>query len=197
MNMSMVRPPKGRMKVAEFLAWAEAQPQGRFELVEGEVVAMSPERVLHNVVKLEVAIALRDAVRAAGLPCIVFTDGVGVVTDSDTVRIPDASVQCGDEANLDAMTIDAPLIVVEVVSPTSERNDRGVKLIDYFSVASIQHYLIVYPEKRAIIHHQRKEGGIQTHIAHDGDIALNPPGIRVAVAALLGPMAPGGTEVPS
>jgi Uma2 family endonuclease len=197
MSMSMVRPPKGRMKVAEFLAWAEAQPRGRFELVEGEVVAMSLERLRHTLVKLEVAVALREAVQAAKLPCIVFTDGATVVINDHTAREPDASVQCGVDVDLNSMILEAPLIVVEVVSPTSERNDSGVKLIDYFSVASIQHYLIVDPEKNAIIHHHRKEGGIETGIAHDGDIALNPPGIRVAVAALLGPMPPGGTEVGS
>ena len=50
--------PKQRMKVPEFLAWAEAQPQGRYELVNGEVLVMAPERVRHNLVKLAVARAL-------------------------------------------------------------------------------------------------------------------------------------------
>ena len=37
-----------RMTVAEFLAWASAQPRGRYELVRGEVVPMAPERALHH-----------------------------------------------------------------------------------------------------------------------------------------------------
>ena len=115
--------PKQRMKVPEFLAWAEAQPQGRYELVNGEVVVMAPERVRHNLVKTAVFRALDNAVRAARLPCTVFTDGVGIVINENTVREPDASVQCGGELNLDSMTLDAPLIVVEVASPSSERHD--------------------------------------------------------------------------
>ena len=55
--------PKQRMKVPEFLAWAEAQPQGRYELVNGEVVVMAPERVRHNLVKLAVARQTRTASR--------------------------------------------------------------------------------------------------------------------------------------
>jgi Uma2 family endonuclease len=140
------------MKVPEYLAWAEAQPQGRYELVNGEVVAMSPEQVRHNLVKLAVARALGDAVKRANLPCTVFTDGVGIIINENTVREPDASVQCGGKVNLDSMTIDAPLIVVEVASPSSERLDTHGKLVEYFSVQSIRHYLVVLPEQGVVVH---------------------------------------------
>ena len=94
------------------------------------------------------------------------------------------------------MIIEAPLIVVEVASPSSERHDLGAMIAEYFSVPSIRHYLIVLPEKRAVVHHRRDErGNIATHIAHDGGLALNPPGMTVAVAALLGPSSAGGAEV--
>ena len=96
-----------------------------------------------------------------------------------------------------ALIIESPLIVVEVVSPSSERDDTGAKLVDYFSVAGIRHYLIIVPEKRVVVHHQRNEEGIATRIAHDGDIALNPPGLTVAVATLLGRPPAGETEVRS
>ena len=81
--------PKQRMKVPEFLAWAEAQPQGRYELVNGEVVVMAPERVRHNLVKAAAFRALDNAVRTARLPCTVFTDGVGIVINENTVREPE------------------------------------------------------------------------------------------------------------
>jgi Uma2 family endonuclease len=89
------------------------------------------------------------------------------------------------------------VIVVEVVSPSSERDDTEAKLVDYFSVASIRHYLIVFSEKRVVVHHRRNEGEIATRIAHDGNIALDPPGLTVAVSALLGPPPAGGTEAGS
>jgi len=195
MNVSVI--PKVRMNVDEFLAWSERQPDDRYELVDGEIVAMTRDTVRHNRAKAAAWRALEDAVRAAGLPCVVFIDGVGVAIDDNTLRIPDVLVQCGTEPDPNAMIVESPLIVVEVVSPSSERDDTDAKLVEYFSVASIRHYLIIFPEKRVVVHHQRNDGDIATRIAHDGDIALVPPGITVPVAALLGLPSAGGAEAGS
>jgi Uma2 family endonuclease len=181
--------PKQRMKVSEFLAWAEAQPQGRYELVNGKVVVMAPERVRHNLVKAAVFRTLDNAVRAAELPCTVFTNGVGIVINENTVREPDASVQCGGKLNLDSMTIDAPLIVAEVASPSSERQDTHAKQVEYFSVQSIRHYLVVLPEQDVVAHYRRNDSSAR--IGREGAIDLTPPGIKVAVADLLGPSSAG------
>src|SRR5262245_35270267 len=95
-----------RMTIADFLAGARGQPPRRYELVRGEVVQMAPERVLHNIVKAEVYVALRDAVRRAGLPCTVFGDGMTVVIDDEYAREPDAAVQCGVANNPDSMVLE-------------------------------------------------------------------------------------------
>jgi Uma2 family endonuclease len=134
----------------------------------------------------------------SGLPCLVLIDGVGVAINDKTLRIPDVLVQCEAEPDPDALIVESPVIVVEVVSPSSERDDTEAKLVDYFEVASIRHYLIVFSEKRVVVHHHRRnEGEIATRIAHDGDIVLNPPGLVVAVAALLGPPPARGAEAAS
>jgi Uma2 family endonuclease len=186
--MSTVTLPKQRMKVPEFLAWADKQWDGRYELVNGEVVAMAPERLQHGLVKFAAARALEDAVKAAGLPCTVFPDGAGVVINDNTTRIPDASVQCGVRVKPKSMILEAPLIVLEVVSPSSEQQDLGAKLIEYFLVPSVRHYLVVVPEKRAVVHYRRNdEGALSIYIGRTGDIVLDPPGIKVPVAGLVGP----------
>jgi Uma2 family endonuclease len=174
------------MTVQEFLAWAAAQPRGRYELVRGEVVAMAPERARHNLVKAAVFRALSDAVARAALPCTVFTDGMTVVIDNEHSREPDAAVQCNVATDLDSMILEAPLIVVEVTSPSSERDDTGDKLVEYFSVPSIRHYLIVNPEKSVVIHHARNDAGdISTRIVSDGEISLHPPGMAVSAKDFL------------
>jgi Uma2 family endonuclease len=174
------------MTVAEFLDWATAQPRGRYELVRGEVVAMAPERAQHNLIKLEVALALKNAVKRTGLPCTVFTDGMTVIIDNEHSREPDAAVQCGVSTDLGSTILEAPLIVVEIISPSSERDDTGDKLVEYFSIPSINHYLIINPTKKVVIHHARGQGGkISTHIASSGEINLTPPGMTVPVAELL------------
>jgi Uma2 family endonuclease len=193
----MTAQPKQRMTVSEFLAWATAQ-RGRYELVRGEIVAMAPERARHNLAKAAVFRALSDAVAKAGLPCTVFTDGMTVVIDNDTSREPDAAVQCNVATDLDSTVLEAPLIVVEVVSPSSERDDTGDKLVEYFSIASIRHYLIVNPYKRVVVHHARNDlGTIETRIVSGGTLDLTPPGVAVAAADMLaevtGGPAPGST----
>jgi Uma2 family endonuclease len=180
--------PNVRMNVDEFLVWSERQPDDRYELVDGEIVAMTRDTVGHNRTKGAAYVALLNAVRAAGLPCQVFIDGVGVRINENTLRIPDVVVQCEAELDSNATIIESPVIVVEVVSPSSERDDIGTKFMDYFSVSSIRQYLILYSERRAVVHHERNATGkIESRIVKDGDIALDPPGLSVSVAALFGP----------
>ncbi len=190
MNVPAAASPS-RMTVREFLDWAVAQAPGRYELVQGTPVAMAPERNLHLIVKGAVFRALSEAVAAAGLDCTVLPDGATVVIDETTAREPDAAVQCGSAPDPDALTIDAPIIVVEVASPTSVRTDEDDKLVEYFSVPSIQHYLVLHPKQRVVVHHKRHEADeIRTRIMREGVIDLAPPGFSVAVADLFGPALP-------
>ncbi len=175
-----------RMTFDEFVVWAEAQPEGRYELVNGEVVAMPSEGGRHNLVKLAVVKALEVAVAAAKFQGTVFTDGMTVRIDDQRGREPDAAVTATPVADLDALSLVDPLIVVEVVSPNSLRDDTGVKLIEYFMVPSIRHYLIVRPLEKAVIHHQRANGGdIRTSIWRGGEIRLDPPGLVLNVDPIL------------
>jgi Uma2 family endonuclease len=188
MNVSLV--PDVRMTVEEFLAWSERQPdQDRYELVDGEIVAMTRDTIQHNRTKGRAYRAICEALEVAGLPCEAFIDGIAITINENTVRIPDIIVQCGADPLPRAMVAESPLVVVEVVSPSSERDDKDTKFMDYFSVAGIRHYLILFPERRAVIHHQRNErGAIESAILKEGAVTLDPPGFSVSVVALLGPL---------
>jgi Uma2 family endonuclease len=175
------------MTVEEFLPWAEGK-EGRWELHDGVPVMMSPERSLHAETKAEVYVALREAIRLKGLPCRVYPDGMTVRVDARTTYEPDASVRCGPRAPADAIEIDNPVIVVEVLSPSSAAIDHGRKLSGYFSIPSVQHYLILDPDRRVVIHHKRGSGdAIETRVLSEGAVKLNPPGFEVAVEALFPP----------
>jgi Uma2 family endonuclease len=175
--------PAKLLVVKDFLEWAKKQPTGRYELVRGEVIAMTPERARHSLTKHEVAQTLKEAVRKAGLSCTVFPDGMTIIVDEDTSYEPDAVVQCGGHVDLDSVTVDEPLIVVEVLSPSTEVLDVSGKLVDYFRVASIKHYLIIDTRRRSVIHHQSNDGGnITTRVLNGGQLVLSPPGIEVDVS---------------
>ena len=68
---------------------------------------------------------------------------------------PDASVVCGPPRSDETIDIDNPIIVVEVLSPSTAAIDHGRKLSGYFSLPSVEHYLILDPERRVVIHHKR------------------------------------------
>src|SRR6516164_1084253 len=129
-----------RMTVDEYLAWAEGRP-GRYELYEGVVYAMSPERVIHAEIKLAVHLALVAAIRGRGLPCHVLPDGVTVRINAATAYEPDASVYCGPKLPPSALEVTNPIIVVEVLSPSTQRIDATSKLAGYFRLRSVAHYL--------------------------------------------------------
>ncbi|WP_244471604.1 Uma2 family endonuclease [Methylobacterium sp. ARG-1] len=178
------------MTVDEFLVWAEGQP-GRYELVDGEVFAMSPERAGHALVKYATQTALNRAIKKAGLPCHMMPDGMMVRVDAATTFEPDALVYCGPPIDLDAVEVPNPVVVVEVLSPSTAGVDSGRKLAGYFTLASVMHFLIVDPVKRLVIHHARgTEGLIETRIASEGQLALTPPGLSLSVTELFADLPP-------
>lgn len=172
---------KTRMTVDEYLAWAEGR-QGRYELYAGFVYAMTPERAGHGKIKYAVQTALLGAIRRAGLSCQMLPDGMTVRVDRDTAHEPDALVYCGEELPNSAVEVPNPIIVVEVLSPSTRHIDAAAKLAGYFQVPSVKHYLIVDPDKCILIHHARREtGAIVTRIINDGTLLLDPPGMEIAV----------------
>jgi Uma2 family endonuclease len=174
--------PKTGMTVDEYLSWAEGQP-GRYELLDGAVVAMSPEGAGHAEKKAAVHSALLAGIRGRGLACCALPDGMIVRIDDVTAYEPDALVYCGTKLPPSAVEVPNPVIVVEVLSPSTRHIDLSAKLADYFRVPSIAHYLIVDPDRPRIIHHARAAGGvILTRIVTDGSIKLDPPGLEFATA---------------
>ena len=173
--------PETRLTREAYRAWAERQPGGRFERIDGMVIAMAPERAAHNLRKKAALITLDRAVRDANLSCQVFADGMTVeVGDSDYE--PDVVVRCGSDTVLagDSLIVPDPLIIVEVLSPNTSGIDRGVKLRDYFKLPSLQHYLVIWPEVRRIVRHSRAPGDdVTPEIFTAGRIALDPPGIVI------------------
>ncbi len=86
----------------------------------------------------------------------------------------------------DAISAPNPVIVVEVLSPSTASLDAGGKLADYFRLASVAHYLLVRPLRREIIHHERRDGRIETRVVTAGEIELDPPGIRLSLEEIYG-----------
>ena len=182
----MATRPKSNLTVERYLQAYRSAP-GRYELVDGTVLKMSAETVRHVRLKGRVFRALAAAVDKKGADCEVFQDGMAIKISANTAREPDVSVQCGKELVDTSMLLDKPLIVVEVVSPSSVSRDENQKLAEYFSVPSIMHYLIVWPHKAICYHHKRiADDKILTTIVRAGKVAFDPPGISISFKDIFG-----------
>jgi Uma2 family endonuclease len=168
---AMTALPQTRITVDEYLAWAAGQP-GRYELYDGTVYAMSPEGAGHADVKFAVQTALAAGIRARGLPCHMLPDGMTVRVDARTAFEPDALVYRGSKVAPSAVEIPNPVIVVEVLPPSTRHIDASKKLAGYFRLPSVAHYLIVDPDQRLILHHARdRRHHRHAHRARGGDHA--------------------------
>jgi len=186
----MLRPmsavAKTSMTVDEYLAWSQGQ-DGRWELIDGEPVKMEAERVEHLEIKLAAATALIDAIHRAKAPCQTLPDGATIRISKSTAYEPDVMVRCGPRLPRGTLEIPDAVVVVEVLSPSSAGRDYGEKVDGYFSVPSIQHYLILVPDQRKVVHCRRGQGDvIERRLVASGALTLVPPGLEVDVEALFG-----------
>jgi Uma2 family endonuclease len=185
----MATRPKSNLTVEEYLEAYRDAP-GRYELVEGEVLKMAAETVQHVRFKGRIFRALADAVEAKGVACEALQDGVSIKIAKHTARQPDVSVQCENTLDDNSLVLNSPLIVVEVVSNSSVKRDESDKLAEYFSVPSIMHYLIVWPNRKLCYHHKRiSDDKVLTTIVRSGKIEFDPPGISLSFNDIFGGVA--------
>jgi Uma2 family endonuclease len=171
------------MTVDEFLAWAVGR-EGKWELHDGLAVAMAPEQAYHCRVKTFVGSALLTALRRRRADCGVYTDGLAVRIAERRAFVPDVLVTCPPTLPKQLETTN-PLVVVEILSPSTAALDHGAKLEGYFSLPGLAYYLLIDPDRRVLIQHSRgREGVIETRILHEGEVRLDPPGIAFDVSEL-------------
>ena len=169
-----------------YVAWVQQQAQGRFERVHGEIVPMSPEPIAHARLKAAIWLALHTSIDAAGLSAFeALPDGVTVQAGDGSDYEPDVVVAGGGPAPGNSIAVLTPIIVVEVLSRRTARVDTTQKLIDYFTIPSVVYYLVASVDQQKIVHHHRLDDAhIMTTIVTGGEIDLDPPGIKLAIAPL-------------
>jgi Uma2 family endonuclease len=166
----------------EFRAWHERQPDV-WEFIHGVPKLMAPGSKAHTLIKSNAGRLLGNALEGTG--CRALVDGAIVEIEGSSL-IPDVVVTCSP---LDFATprVDDPIIIVEVLSPGSEKDDTGRKLALYLKSPSLRHYLMIDQESPQIVHHERRDdlaGAFLTNIAPPDPLRLDPPGIEVSLAAL-------------
>lgn len=173
-----------RTSYTDYLA-VESASERRHEFLDGVVVAMAGGSHEHN------AIASRFAyLFGARLPrgCRSYTpDQRYWIAATGRARYSDASIICGapEQPPHDVQAATNPLVILEVLSPSSEGDDEGDKRLDFQALASLEAYVLVAQDERVVkIYRRATPGGAWRHapdIYHDGD-RFELPALREPIA---------------
>jgi len=147
---------KPTLSEAGYLAFEETSPL-RHEYVGSEAYAMSGGTLRHNRISLNAASLL--LARLAGKPCQVFMSDVKLHVARDSAYYyPDVMVACAEQASAanDAQVVSDPLLVVEVLSPSTEATDRREKLHAYRRLPALQEYALISQDTQQVEIYRRQ-----------------------------------------
>ena len=129
------------------------------EFLDGQVFAMAGSTAEHSLIKANAVRALGNAM--ADGPCRVYDSDMRVQTNSGLFTYPDASVVCDPPEFLSDRrdVLLNPKVIVEVLSPSTERDDRGQKFRHYRSISTLEEYLLISSDCKAVEHYARNVDG--------------------------------------
>lgn len=144
------------LTVEEYLEFEETG-EIRHEYIAGEIFAMATPTLRHGVIIDNLVMAFNAHLR--GNPCRAFSAGVKVhirIDQADIFYCPDVVIACGD-LNMDAKFIGNPKLIVEVLSPSTERTDRREKALTYRHIRELEEYILIAQRTREITFYRRTE----------------------------------------
>lgn len=173
--MSLAQPKQPQMTLAEFDRWYRDRPEGeRWELFDGVPMAMAPERVAHAAAKGEIFGQLRAQLPKSG-PCRALVDGPAVEAGDmgGSYRFePDVLITCGPTDGGRDVVVQSPVLIFEILSPSTRARDIAIKLPAYFSIPSVKAVVLVDIESAEAIVYRGGLAGISVH-AKTETIALD------------------------
>lgn len=127
------------------------------EFINGEMRAMAGGSLRHSALGLRCGVQLNEKLEGRG--CTVFSSDARVrIPSTGSYVYPDTSVVCGpviaDEDTVDILT--NPILIVEVLSPSTENFDLNGKFALYREIESVKEYLLIHSKKIAVEHFSRQ-----------------------------------------
>ena len=148
--------------IADFDAFTASQVDtAEFELVDGSIEMMSNPTETHEQIAGNIGAPLKLAMDQRGCRC--YQGGIRVqrsddIRETDKTR-PDVVVRCGPVSK--GTYINDPVVIVEVLSPSTIDKDRGPKLAFYKSLATVRHIALVYQDQMRVEHYRRTDSGFE------------------------------------
>ena len=155
----------------EYLAF-ERKATTKHEYLNGQIVAMSGASFAHNFLTMNVANQLYNQLIEG--ECQVAASDMRVkVTEIDSYFYPDVVVVCGEPRAEDDTfdTLLNPVVIVEVLSPSTEVYDKGEKFEHYQQIASLKDYILISQDEVHVEHYCRQESEwLQTEFRELADV---------------------------
>jgi Uma2 family endonuclease len=144
------------MTIEEFVTWENNQ-EGKYEYLDGEIVAMTGGTIAHDCVRRNLDLVLSPHLRGTG--CRIFGPDVALRAQSQRARVyPDLFVTCRAESIGDKEVSSAKWIL-EVLSPNTQGKDRVEKWAHYQQIEELQEYVLVDPQMHRVEVHRRAPDG--------------------------------------
>lgn len=176
---------------AEFLA-LEAASDERHELYEGVMYAMAGGTPTHGALGPRVAFLLGGQLEARGCGCVTYGSDVRVCPEAGESMYPDLTIACPpfEASPHDPHAIANPVVLVEVLSPSTAGWDMGGKFELFRRFASLRHVLYVSSDAWHVHHRERIADGTWRYTDHGAGavIELTALGARLEVDALYAPL---------
>jgi Uma2 family endonuclease len=142
------------------------QWEGDWELIDGVPISMTPSPFgPHERLVGELFLQVSSGIREQGCDCRAYTN-LDWILSRDTVVRPDLMIVCGEQP--DRHLEHAPVVAVEVLSPSTRERDLTVKQTLYRE-SGVKHCLVIDPDDRRLTHFTH---GVETQIPHDGRVTL-------------------------
>ena len=177
-----------RMTVDEWRKLERTSHDIKHEYIDGRAYAMSGGSLAHGRIGLNACLALESALLANNKPCFVYNSDVATRLSPTRYTYPDVSVTCDerDQPTPDEIEVRFPRIIVEVLSDSTEADDRGRKFGYYRACPSIEEYMLVASKYQTVEIYRRTLQGWTTYHAYgpDDEIELTSIDVRFPLAAL-------------
>jgi len=163
----------------DYLAWEANQPV-KHEYFAGEVYAMAGGSDAHVTASGNLYVALRTHLR--GTPCRTYIADMKLrVAAADAYFYPDVFVTCSAADAQQPLEKAEPVLVAEVLSPSTEAFDRGGKFAAYRSLPSLQEYLLIDPDRRSVEVYRRDASGHWVLYPYSGDEVLELASVHLSL----------------
>ncbi|HAT15184.1 MAG TPA: hypothetical protein DCS91_17825 [Microcoleaceae bacterium UBA11344] len=175
-------PDRTLMSPEEYLAWESTQEE-RYEYWDGKVVSISGATRNHNRVCINFFKLLDDSLN---LPDEIYILAVKLrVEGGRNYFYPDVVVTCDDRDN-DPQLVQFPCLIIEVLSPSTEAVDRGIKFAKYRQFSTLQEYVLVQVEQPGVEMFRRNQQGqwVLSEYNLGDSLQLESVNVEIAIADL-------------